>query len=245
MQHIFMQCKVIGNNIKLPDIQLDRKEYMDVKKQLTGLNGKWVGGKTQAFVFDFDPTDLLERLAGGESNIKKKVQFFPTPSVLASKLVLIAEISDGHKILEPSAGQGAIVEQILLKNPTIKISVCEIEPINQDVLRKKYSTSIMHVGDDFLQVGDTRKYDRIIANPPFNKSQDIDHIYKMYSLLSDDGILVSMSSTSWVTSNIKKSVAFREWLNKVNAEISDVKSGVFKESGTSIATKIIKIRKSL
>jgi hypothetical protein len=41
----------------------------------------------------------------------------------------------------------------------------------------------------------------------------------------------------------KKSVDFREWLNENNAETVDVPAGAFKESGTLIATKIIKIIK--
>jgi hypothetical protein len=38
-------------------------------------------------------------------------------------------------------------------------------------------------------------------------------------------------------------VAFREWLKDNNAEIFDLPSGAFKESGTMVKTRIIKVKK--
>jgi 16S rRNA G1207 methylase RsmC len=37
---------------------------------------------------------------------------------------------------------------------------------------------------DFLSL-DERSFDKIIANPPFSKSQDVKHILHMYELLAD------------------------------------------------------------
>lgn len=87
------------------------------------------------------------------------------------------------------------------------------------------------------------KYNKIIANPPFNKNQDIDHIKEMYSILVDGGRLVSVSSKHWLTSNNKKETEFRCWLDDVNAEIYEIESGTFKESGTMIETCVIIINK--
>lgn len=86
-------------------------------------------------------------------------------------------------------------------------------------------------------------YDRIIANPPFSNNQDVNHISLMYEFLSPGGRLVAVSSTHWQFATEKKSKQFREWIEKVGAQIIEVPVGTFKESGTMIPTLIIVIEK--
>ncbi len=52
-----------------------------------------------------------------------------------------------------------------------------------------------------------------------------------------------MASNHWKNSSNKKETEFRSWLENVDAEIEEVESGIFKESGTNIATCIISISK--
>jgi hypothetical protein len=92
-QEVLQNCKVEGNLIKLPDVQLERKLYLDVAKALELIGGKWKGGKVGAFVFPHDPAELLEQIANGENrNLKKEYQFFETPAVLADELVELLAI---------------------------------------------------------------------------------------------------------------------------------------------------------
>jgi hypothetical protein len=241
---VLKNSTVSENSIKLPDVTLDRKEYMDVKKTLDGIGGKWKGGKTQAFVFTHDPKPLLDEILGGKKvNLKKDFQFFGTPEKLADRLVELAEIDKTHTFLEPSAGQGAIIKAIRKLVPKKPIGYCELMQQNKDIL-KDIDDNILFLEDDFLKFALDIKFDRIIANPPFTKNQDIDHLLKMYDCLSDDGILVCMTSTSWFRGSQKKQVAFKEFLEENDAEIIEVDSGVFKESGTNVATLIIKLHKS-
>ena len=91
MCRILKDCTVDGNVVKLPNIKLDRKEYLEVKKALELIGGKWKGGKVAGFVFASDPTDLLNQIANGEKrNLKKEFQFFATPEKLAAYLVELA-----------------------------------------------------------------------------------------------------------------------------------------------------------
>jgi nitrogen regulatory protein PII-like uncharacterized protein len=83
----------------------------------------------------------------------------------------------------------------------------------------------------------------IYANPPFSKNQDIDHAYKMFESLSDNGVMVAVLSYHWVTSKNKKETLFREWLNEKNAYIEELPPGMFSDSGTNIPTVLIKIKK--
>lgn len=242
VEEILKESTIEGNVLKLPQIQLDRKDYCDVKKSLELIGGKWKSGKIQGFIFDSDPTILIDNLLGDSSpeKLKKDYQFFATPENLAREIVSLADVNKDNKILEPSAGQGAIIKEIIKCN--IKEVDCfELMPTNQIILKEIKGVNL--IGDDFLNADDCLIYDRIIANPPFSKNQDIDHIQKMYKLLKDGGIMVSIASTHWQNSNNKKEIAFREWLAEINADIIDIEKGAFKESGTNIGSVIIKIIK--
>lgn len=239
-EDILKNCSVEGNIVKLPPEQLDRKLYCEVAKSLELIGGKWKGGKTAGFVFPNDPTELLEQIANGEKrNLKKEYQFFATPDDLADYAVSLADIKPEHSILEPSAGQGAIIQAINKQLPSVFIDCCEAMDINQIFLQKIPTAKL--VGLDFLLT--EKKYDRIVANPPFTKNQDIEHIYHMFKSLKPNGVLVSFASKHWQTSSNQKEKDFRKWLELVNAEVIEIESGRFKASGTMVGTVLIKIIK--
>lgn len=237
---ILQQCTVDGNIVKLPGIQLERNQYLDVKKHLELIGGKWKGGKIQGFVFSCNPTDLLSQIASGEKrNLKKEYQFFETPDNLADELVELAEIETNDTVLEPSAGRGAIIKAIHRKFPELEVSGYELMNLNQSFLTKIDHFKLL--GTDFLAECNTQ-FDVIVANPPFSNNQDIDHIRMMFSLLKPGGRLVSIASKHWTFAEGKKEKAFREWLDEIEADIYDVDRGIFKESGTMIETCIIVIQ---
>ena len=242
-EQVLQDCTVEGNVVKLPNIQLDRKDYQEVAKALELIGGKWKGGKIMGFVFVTDPTDLLYQIANGEKrNLKKEFQFFATPEKLADELVYLADLKQHDTILEPSAGQGAIVKAIN--------KVCDVVPdcfelmeVNTLIL-KKSGLSFNLIGEDFLK-NKGKTYSKIIANPPFTKNQDIDHLKEMYNCLSRGGKLVCITSESWVNGSQKKQVDFKNWLEKEKAEIIDIEKGSFKESGTAVGGKIVVLEKPL
>jgi hypothetical protein len=55
---------------------------------------------------------------------------------------------------------------------------------------------------------------------------------------------VSVVSESPFFRSNKKSIEFRAWLDENNAEIIDNDPGAFKESGTMVKTRIIKLVKA-
>lgn len=240
---ILQNCTIDNMVIKLPNIQLSRNEYLEVKNKLEHIGGKWKGGKIQGFIFQSDPTHFLKQISKGENvNLKKEFQFFATPEKLADELVYLSDLKQHDTILEPSAGQGAIIKSIN--------KVCDVIPdcyelmdVNIAVLNK----SGLHfnlIGNDFLK-HNGKTYNKIIANPPFSKNQDIDHLKEMYECLSRSGRLVCITSESWVYGSQKKQVEFKKWLDEVEAEVVDIEKGTFKESGTMVGGKIIIINKQL
>lgn len=242
-QEVLQQCTVEGNTVKLPNIQLERKLYQDVAKSLELIGGKWKGGKVMGFVFASDPTDLLAEIQGGEKrNLKKEFQFFATPSELAKRLVYIADLKNHDTILEPSAGQGAIIKEINAACSVVP-DCYELMETNQIILNKS-GLKFNLLGSDFFE-NKGRGYSKIIANPPFSKNQDIEHLQEMYTCLNRGGRLVCVMSESWANGSQKKQVDFRAWLDKVEAYIEDIPAGTFKESGTMVGAKLVVIDKPL
>lgn len=257
---VLQQCTVEGAVVKLPNIQLDRKDYEQEKKKLELIGGKWKGGKVAGFVFPTDPTALLEQIAGGENrNLKKEFQFFATPAALADRMVNIAGLKEGDNVLEPSAGQGAIMEAVYRAfprtmegpndKPSVSLEYCELMDVNRSVISQKLSANKNWTGrtswlsDDFFDAKPYAPFDAVIANPPFTKNQDIDHIRKMFEVVKPGGRIVTIASPSWTFGSQKKQVEFREWLDEIGAEQEELPQGTFKESGTNIKAVLLVIDK--
>lgn len=238
VEEIINNCSVEGNLIRLPEGQLDRKVYEQVAGKLKKIGGRWKGGKVQAFVFDHDPSGLLADIQSGKDrNIKKEFQFFATPEKIAKRLVALAEVKPTDLVLEPSAGLGAIMKEI---PECLGIHYCEANPNFLKPLQQlSIANRTVFVTADFLNFVPGPGFEKIIANPPFTKNQDIDHIRLMYDHLAPGGRLVSIASTHWRHSTAKKETAFRDWLFDLDAEVQEITPGEFKESGTQVGAVII------
>jgi hypothetical protein len=115
---VLANSETAENKLFLPPTQLERKLYVAVNKALEALGGKW-NRKEKSHVFDFEPDEAIEKLlqTGEYVCAKKEFQFFETPEWLAKKMVDIADIQPGDRVLEPSAGRGAIARHLLWTIP--------------------------------------------------------------------------------------------------------------------------------
>lgn len=126
-------------------------------------------------------------------------QYYPTNEKLAKELVKMADFkTNEEKTLEPSAGQGGIAQFI----PSSKLTCVEISKINSDILMKKGFSNVINV--DFLKFvkKETKRYERILMNPPFSKGRAKEHVKSAFSLLDDDGILVAIMPSSFKNKEI-------------------------------------------
>jgi adenine-specific DNA-methyltransferase len=121
---------------------------------------------------------------------KNKGQYFTT-SVLLKETIYILILNNPSVILEPSVGQGHLVEYIKAKKPNINFDLYEIdEKISfLDSIKEK----VIKFGD-FLECDIETTYDTIIGNPPFVKTKTgnlyIHFIEKCYKLLNKNGELI-------------------------------------------------------
>lgn len=236
---ILQSCKVEGFLVKLPPVQLDRRLYQEVAKDLELIGGEWKGGKIKGFVFQFDPSNLLRQIANcTDQNLKKEYQFFSTPDALADELVENAGIEEYDLVLEPSAGQGAIIKAIKRKHPSIEVYWCELMDLNRGICELIPDT--LFLKDDFLEMPANPRlrglFHKIIANPPFAKNQDIDHIMAMWECLAPGGRIVTIAGVHWQFATEKKCAQFRRWLEQQIHTVTEIPEGTFKESGTNVRT---------
>lgn len=244
--NVLGECRADGNLLYLPSVQLDRKTYTEVNKVLENMGGKW-NRKTKAHVFaeDDDVAEMLENvmLTQEVKDLKREYQFFPTPRAVAERMCEMAEIDSASEVLEPSCGNGQLADVIWEHLPA---GMCCIE-LNTDMKRylaeKPYGVNYR----DFLDV--TKKeigsINRVVMNPPFTRHQDIDHVRHAYDLLDAGGVLVAIMCESTFFRSDKKSVEFRDFLDSVYAQTIKLEPGAFRESGTDVVTRIVKIRKPL
>jgi len=228
--------------------QLERDLYVRCNKAYDALGGKW-DRKAGGIVFKIDPRPQIEGLISDGQLQVERDGFFETPRAVVERMLELVPIDYIHSIefLEPSAGLGAIAKILLEKGvPDNNLILIEKNETRAHILNMRFD-SCKVVWDDFLQIKHEDlsmwKISHIYMNPPFEELQDIDHVKHAYELLAPNGKMVSVMAESAFFRSDKKSVAFREWMDEVNAYNEKLPEGSFKESGTGANARLVVIEK--
>lgn len=232
VRDILERSTITERQLALPEGQLPRSLYEAVNKAITFAGGKW-DRSARAHVFLGDPRQKLGLMleTGIAIDEKKQFQAFFTPPEVVGQVMLWADV-EGHRVLEPSAGNGALVGACLASGAT-QVDCVEINPEHRDALigpRRVVTIA------DFLTVEPYREFSRIVMNPPFTKNQDIRHVEHALRFLAPGGRLVSI-----MFGNTDR----KQWASLVkdrDYETRRVDRGAFKQSGTNIATIILFIQ---
>ncbi|WP_186101834.1 SAM-dependent methyltransferase [Burkholderia gladioli] len=225
-----------GNQLKLVG-QLDRSLYERTNKVLEAAGGKW-NRKAKAHLFDGDADDAIEQIIlTGEIAIPQDFGYFPTPPAVVERLVELADVREGHRVLEPSAGRGNIACAF---RDTV-VDCYELLPANVDALKVLGYDHWSITQADFLSVEPSPIYDRVVMNPPFEKRADIYHVKHALKFLIPGGLLVSVMSASVSFRTDRLATEFRELIEERGGLIEPVAEGAFKSSGTMVNTVIVTI----
>jgi protein-L-isoaspartate O-methyltransferase len=120
-------------------------------------------------------------------------QLFPTPPDLAARMVELADIEPGQRVLEPSAGTGAILRELDAFGDSCEVTAVEISHTLADALRARSHTKTKVLAEDFLECnGNLGQFDRIVMNPPFADGADIKHIRHAMTLIKPGGRIVAI-----------------------------------------------------
>ena len=184
-------------------------------------------------------TDAIEQKVRASN--KAYIDFFPTDNnELAENVIDSADIQEGMKVLEPSAGMGDLADRIAAKGADLDVG--DISSDMRELLEAKGHNVI---GDNFLEMESAPIYDRIVMNPPFHNDSAITHINHALSMLKDGGRLVAITPINTGDKGNSKNKNFREYLDAVGAVEENNPSGSFKNSlnSTGVETKTIVIDK--
>lgn len=165
-------------------------------------------------------------------------QLFPTPPELARRLVELAGIQEGQRVLEPSAGTGRLVDAIAENCPGSSLVAVEINSKLHSMLAGrllsdpslKFSRAEQVCGDFLEQNGNLGTFDRIVMNPPFERGDDIKHIRHALHMLKPGGRLVAICANG---------PRQREDMQAECSEWIDLGPGAFQSSGTNVNAAIV------
>jgi type I restriction-modification system DNA methylase subunit len=235
--------QVEGNVFRLTCGQLDRKSYEAVNKVLDALGGKW-NRKVGGHVFPVSPEGLIDEvIVTGEVGKKNVLEFFETPLPLACHMVDLAQIDGVMRILEPSAGRGAILNALLDRLPEGldgRVYAVELDHERCEYLAGKYACTCIEA--DFLSWDWGVLFDRVLMNPPFSKGQDLRHVMHAYDLLAPGGRLVAIMGNGVTFRQERKYEEFRQLIERVGS-VEALPEGTFKDSGTGVNTVLVVLDK--
>ncbi|WP_426768741.1 methyltransferase [Erwinia aphidicola] len=147
-------------------------------------------------------TGLKERIAQMQQKLSSRQpmgeihadsQLFVTPEPVCDRLVTLADIRPGDRVLEPNAGTGAILRAVLAAQPAAR---CECVEVNYALVQHLLSAfpGVPVSCEDFLNFSPVKPFDRIIMNPPFRYAVDLKHILHARTMLAPGGNLVAVCS---------------------------------------------------
>lgn len=235
-----------GKHVRITE-QLDRSAYKRVDAALAALGGAW-SRRDKAHVFPGDARPAVDlAITTGAVTTDADLGHFPTPPSLARELVQIADVRPGHSALEPSAGGGRIIDALLAAGATV--TAVERDPHRRRQIAARPGSVVVLETDDFMLHDpglDRARFDRVVMNPPFARvgaGDHLDHIRHAHRMLRPGGVLVSVLPSSLTFRRDRRYAEAREFYRS-NGTIRPLPDGSFRESGTGVATVVVRLEAS-
>ena len=215
-----------------------------------GIEGEDVGGKENdrnivSTDSDYDRAKAFY-FARGKKSAKNKtaegVDYFATPEPIGYKMVQWAGLKDGDRVLEPSAGHGAISRFF---SPNTDNTI--IEPSSRLAPQAQMNTDNAKLINGYfedLHIGN--KYDAITMNPPFGTGgkTTVEHVAKAFKHLRNGGRVIAI-----IPRGAMADKRFSTWYESDDAKDAHMVGEVllpgvtFERAGTKVATRIVIIDK--
>lgn len=181
--------------------QLSPQEYVAVNRVLPRLGGQW------------------DRRAGGQ----QEEGYYATPPDLARRIVGLYTFVLGMKgglVLEPSAGDGALVAAIRGANPALEVAAVEPHQQRADRIPRDGGVQVWTSRfEDWIHVDDRPKQvDAVIMNPPFTSpgrtTAWIDHLWLAWRLVSPGGRVTCIAPHSLTSRDDRRHREVRALLDR-------------------------------
>lgn len=166
------------------------------------------------------------------TDVAKDLQFYRTPDKIADDLVERAYPRDGDRVLEPSCGDGAILDALARfeRGKHITVRVVGVECDAERARQARAKGYAVHDAN-FLQVTPSPDFDIVVMNPPFYGKHYQQHVEHARKFLKPTGRLLAILPVTAVTDHgFVEDKGYDRW--------RDLPAGSFSESGTNINTGI-------
>jgi predicted RNA methylase len=183
--------------LDLPPIDAD--VYAAAKPILAECGFTW-SSKRRTHLGNADAAAIFERVLATERyyDSKHALEFFATSAAGANILARLAAAElfmDEPRILEPSAGDGALIDALLAAVPHARITGVELDVRRADALVAEYRNDprVRIVRGDILAF-DENGYDGAVMNPPFAFA--LEHVRHVAGLLDRRRHVFGIASTT-------------------------------------------------
>ncbi|MGN2638826.1 class I SAM-dependent methyltransferase [Nocardia takedensis] len=250
---ILARSRVEGNKLFLTD-RLSVSDYRKLNKVLEAMGGQW-DRRAGTHVFPDDPTETIAAAVarGTTPNTDRKVlaAYFATPEALARLLVEgphsdISALAPGAHVLEPSAGDGALVRAILAANPGMRITAVEPDRVRAAAIDYDPRVTVVIAEFEEFAAGATDRYAGVVMNPPFalphRPTVWIDHLHTAWNLLAPGAQLLSLAPNGYTYRTDHAHRAVRE-IVIAHGGHEVLPAGSFTTSGTGAATVLLHARR--
>lgn len=266
-------CKLLGN-----DISLFEKYQSSILPYIMMLEKRLKQNNPNAEISEEDIAKIYAKLFRKVEQIILDTNYVPIPRTDRSKEEKLQEFFTNHilakyiidkssittndnkiAVLEPSAGDGALIRPVLDLKKDATIDMVELNRINRDRLKelsKGQPALFLQVEPNFLKYQKSTRYDYIFMNPPFHLRKnenagllkdvwDFDFVKRAFAFLKVGGELIAITSQHY-----KSEVEMVDWYDDTENKnvVIEIKKKEKFESSTkkkvNIDIVIIKIIKT-
>lgn len=153
--------------------------------------------------------------------IKRDYRKFFTYPETAYFMAGMVDLKPGEFVLEPSAGNGALVKAIKAKCQEVKVIAIEIDPQWESELRKFADIVVIK---DFLQVPVLAKFNHCLANPPFGNGTNLQaHFDLICNHVKTGGKIVMIVPADFTPNIIHETHPLENWSKNSDGSMTEIK----------------------
>jgi hypothetical protein len=180
---------------------------------------------------------FAEAKKSGRRDQREGLDYFPTPEPLGLKMAEWADIRPGERVLEPSAGHGAIArffpetaDRTLIEPSAELASKAGLHAPGARVLQERF--------EDLHPVN---KFDAIVMNPPFGHAgaTAIDHLEKAMNHLRDGGRIVALIPRGATDGKFDKLMESDAAKGVYKVADIDLPTSTFERAGTKVRARVV------
>lgn len=155
----------------------------------------------------------------------------------------LAGIREGDRVLEPSAGEGALVAAIERRGASV--FAVEYDARRAALLRSRFPGAIVEAGDFMALTPEATggTFDAVVMNPPFalegQPQADIDHVMHATRFAAPGARVVAVMSGGVTFRDNAKTEAFRKFVRTHDGTIAPLPAKSFGGSGTDAGTVVV------